>query len=99
MPGIYDAALADELLEIGTEEAHAMVLRLAREEGLLVGMSSGAAVVAALRVMRRDGPGVYVTLLPDSGARYLSSPLFGEGIPGATPPRTSPVPGPVGGEA
>ncbi|MGE5326363.1 MAG: PLP-dependent cysteine synthase family protein, partial [Deltaproteobacteria bacterium] len=50
VPGIYDPKVADEDLEISTEKSHAMVLRLAREEGLLVGISSGAAIVAALKV-------------------------------------------------
>jgi cysteine synthase B len=75
-PAIWDPELADETLEIGTEIAQEMVLRLAREEGLLVGPSAAAAVVATRRVMRRDGPGVYVTVLPDSGLKYLGEPLF-----------------------
>ena len=76
-PAIWDASLADDVLEVPTEVAQEMVLRLAREEGLLVGMSSGAAVVATRRLMRRHGAGVYVTVLPDSGLKYLSQPLFG----------------------
>ena len=75
-PAIWDPDLADDVLEIPTEVAQEMVLRLAREAGLLVGMSSGAAVVAARRLMRQEGPGVYVTVLPDSGLKYLSLPLF-----------------------
>lgn len=76
-PAIWDASLPDEVIEVPTEVAQDMVLRLAREEGLLVGMSSGAAVVATRRIMRRHGAGVYVTVLPDSGLKYLSLPLFG----------------------
>jgi cysteine synthase B len=76
VPAIWDASLADEMQEVATEVAQEMVLRLAREEGLLVGLSSGAAIVATRRVMRRDGPGVYVTVLPDAGLKYLSEPLF-----------------------
>jgi cysteine synthase B len=76
-PAIWDASAADDILEIPTEVAQEMVLRLARDEGLLAGMSAGAAVVATRRVMRREGPGVYVTILPDSGLKYLSLPLFG----------------------
>jgi cysteine synthase B len=76
VPAIYDPSLAGEPLEVATEEAQQMVLRLAREEGLLVGPSSGAAVVATRRLMARDGAGVYVTVLPDGGAKYLSDPLF-----------------------
>ncbi len=75
-PAIWDAALADEILEVGTEVAQEMLLRLARTEGLLVGPSSAAALVAARRLMRRDGPGVYVTVFPDNGLKYLGEPLF-----------------------
>jgi cysteine synthase B len=76
VPAIWDASLVHETLEVSTEVAQEMVLRLAREEGLLVGLSAGAAVVAARRVMRRDGAGVYVTVFPDGGLKYLSEPLF-----------------------
>ncbi len=72
LPGIYDPTLADETLEIGTEEARAMVRRLAREEGLFVGISSGAAAVAALQVASRLTSGVVVTVFPDAGYKYLS---------------------------
>lgn len=71
-PGIYDASLADQNIEIPTETAHAATLRLAREEGLLAGISSGAALAAALRVARVIERGVIVTVFGDSGARYLS---------------------------
>ena len=71
-PGIYDPALADRNLEISTEEAHAMTRRLAREEGLLVGISSGAAMAAALGVARDISHGVVVTIFCDSGDKYLS---------------------------
>jgi cysteine synthase B len=73
VPGIYDAALADESIEVSTEDAQAMTRRLAREEGLLVGVSSGANVFAALRLARRLEPGaVVVTILCDGGEKYLS---------------------------
>lgn len=72
VPGIYDPTLADANLGIGTEEAHQMVKRLAREEGLLVGISSGAAMAAALRVARQLTAGVIVVIFPDGGDRYLS---------------------------
>jgi cysteine synthase B len=72
VPGIYDASLADEDLALETEDAYEMVRRLAAEEGLLVGVSSGAACVAALRVARRLRSGVVVTVFPDSGDKYLS---------------------------
>ncbi|MEP0805162.1 MAG: cysteine synthase family protein [Chloroflexota bacterium] len=71
-PGIYDESLADEQVEVQTEAAHEMVKRLAREEGLFVGISSGAAAVAALRVARKLNEGVVVTLFPDAGYKYLS---------------------------
>jgi S-sulfo-L-cysteine synthase (O-acetyl-L-serine-dependent) len=77
VPAIWDARLADELLQVRTEDAYAMVREAARCEGLLVGPSAAAALVAARRLMERDGPGVYVTVLPDSGLKYLSDPLLG----------------------
>jgi len=71
-PGIYDPSFADETREVRTEAAHEMVLRLAREEGLFVGISSGAAAVAALRLAEELEEGVVVTLFPDAGYKYLS---------------------------
>lgn len=71
-PGIYDESLADEQLEVRTETAYEMVKRLAREEGLFAGISSGAAAVAALRVAGELDEGVIVTLFPDAGYKYLS---------------------------
>jgi cysteine synthase B len=71
-PGIYDPEFADETREVRTEDAHEMVSRLAREEGLFVGISSGAAAVAALRVAEELDEGLVVTLFPDAGYKYLS---------------------------
>jgi cysteine synthase B len=71
-PGIYDPTFADETREVRTEDAHDMVLHLAREEGLFVGISSGAAAVAALRVAQELEEGIVVTLFPDAGYKYLS---------------------------
>ena len=71
-PGIYDESLADEQVEVRTEAAHEMVKRLAREEGLFVGISSGAAAVAALRVASKLDAGIIVTVFPDAGYKYLS---------------------------
>jgi cysteine synthase B len=71
-PAIYDPAFADETREVRTEDAHEMVLRLAREEGLFAGISSGAAAVAALRVAEELDEGIVVTLFPDAGYKYLS---------------------------
>lgn len=72
VPEIFDPTLADENLAVSTEAAHAMTLRLAREEGLFVGVSAGAAAVAALRIAARLTSGVVVTLFPDSGHKYVS---------------------------
>lgn len=76
MPGIYDPTLADESLAIATEDAYEMVRRLAREEGLFVGISSGAAMAAALTVARRVREGVIVTVFPDGGGKYLGADIF-----------------------
>ncbi len=82
VPGIYDPSVADDNLWIETEEAYAMCRRLAREEGLLVGISSGANVVAARQVGRRlveEGrSGMVVTILPDGAAKYLSEPFWND---------------------
>ncbi len=72
LPGIYDPSLAHELLEIGTEASRSMVRRLAHEEGLFVGISSGAAALAALQVAAQLKTGVVVTVFPDAGYKYLS---------------------------
>jgi cysteine synthase B len=71
-PDIYDPEFADETRAVKTEDAHKLVLRLAREEGLFVGISSGAAAVAALHVAEELEEGVVVTLFPDAGYKYLS---------------------------
>jgi cysteine synthase B len=72
VPGIYDPSLADEDLQIDTESAYRLVRRLAREEGLLVGISSGAALAASLIVARRLTRGVVVTVFPDGAEKYLT---------------------------
>jgi cysteine synthase B len=72
IPGIYDASIAADSLYVSTEEAYQATLRLAREEGLFVGLSSGAALVAALQVAEKVERGVVVTVFPDGGTRYLS---------------------------
>ncbi|HUU12416.1 MAG TPA: cysteine synthase family protein [Terriglobia bacterium] len=79
VPGIYDPQVADENLEMSTEAAYAMTLRLAREEGLLVGVSAGAAMVAALKVAKQVERGVVVMIFPDSGDKYLSERFWDEG--------------------
>ncbi|MEO7157377.1 MAG: cysteine synthase family protein [Vicinamibacterales bacterium] len=70
VPGIYDSALADEDVRVGTEEAYEMTRRLAQEEGLLVGISSGANLAGALKVARAGA--VMVVVFCDGGERYLS---------------------------
>jgi len=81
VPPIYDASLADENLEVRTEDAQRMVKRLAREEGILAGVSAGAALCACLDVARRLPRGesaVIVTVFPDSGEKYLSERFWSE---------------------
>jgi S-sulfo-L-cysteine synthase (O-acetyl-L-serine-dependent) len=79
IPKIYDTKLADEDIGISTEEAYAMAKRLAREEGLLVGISAAAAVVGCLQVARKlDKNAVFVTILCDSGDKYLSERFWEE---------------------
>lgn len=78
VPAIYDPSVADEDIAISTEEAYAMTLRLAREEGLLAGVSAGAAMVAALKVAAKVSHGVVVTIFPDSGDKYLSERFWDE---------------------
>jgi cysteine synthase len=75
-PGIYDSALADEALLVTTERAQMLTRRLALEEGLLVGVSSGAALAASLEVASRLRAGVIVTVFADSGSRYLSESFW-----------------------
>lgn len=70
-PGFYDDHLADRNVEVRTEDAQAMVKRLAAEEGLLVSPSSGAAVASALAVARELNEGVVVTIMADNAAKYL----------------------------
>ena len=82
VPRIYDPSLADANLEISTEAAHAMARRLAREQGLLVGVSAAAAVVGSLQVaerLKKNQPAMIVTILCDSGDKYLSERFWQEG--------------------
>jgi cysteine synthase B len=81
VPRIYDSSLADENLEIATEDAHAMARRLAREQGLLVGVSAAAAVVGCLQVvdsLKMNRRATIVTILADSGEKYLSERFWNE---------------------
>jgi len=81
VPPIYDATLADENIEVHTEDAQQLAKRLAREEGILVGVSAAAALWACLDVARRLPKGeraVIVTVFPDSGEKYLSERFWSE---------------------
>jgi cysteinyl-tRNA synthetase len=75
-PEIFEKQRLDQKVNIDDEEAYEMARRLAREEGLFVGMSSGAAMAAAIQEAGRMAEGTVVVILPDGGERYLSTPLF-----------------------
>jgi S-sulfo-L-cysteine synthase (O-acetyl-L-serine-dependent) len=81
VPKIYDPAIADEDIGITTEDSYAMAIRASREEGLLIGISAGAAIAGCLQVARRlpkDQEAVFVAILPDSGDKYLSERFWTE---------------------
>ncbi len=75
-PGIFDKSLPYEIVNVEDEDAFRMARLLARKEGLLVGMSSGAAMSSALALAESLNDGFIVTIIPDGGERYLSTPLF-----------------------
>lgn len=76
IPNIYDSLKLDEIIIIETRGAFDMARRLIREEGIFVGMSSGAAMLACARIAHRISKGVIVTIFPDRGEKYLSTALF-----------------------
>ena len=79
IPKIYDASIADAELGIETEEAYMMARRVAREEGLLIGVSAAAALVGAIQIAKDATAGsVIVTIFPDSGDKYLSEHFWDE---------------------
>ncbi len=80
VPGIWDPSLPDQIMSVATEDAQAAARRLAREEGYLVGTSSGAALDAALRLAERIRDGVLVMVFPDAGDKYLGDRYWEEAI-------------------
>lgn len=76
LPKIYNASKVDQVLEVSEEEARSMARRLAKEEGIFSGMSSGGAATAALRLAKTLDHGTIVSIVCDRGDRYLSSGLF-----------------------
>jgi cysteine synthase B len=78
VPSIYDPHLADRKMTVRTEEAYRWVIEAARREGLLIGISSGAALAAALEVADAHPEGIVVTLFPDNGTKYLSDRFWDE---------------------
>jgi cysteine synthase B len=76
LPKIFDREKVDSIIEVSEVEAREMTKRLAQEEGVFAGMSSGGAVVAALKLAKTLSQGVIVTIIPDRGDRYLSSDLY-----------------------
>ena len=91
VPGIYDPTIADTDLGVSTDDAYAMTRRLARDEGLLVGISSGANLAAALQVLQSaNPPAVAVVVFPDGGERYLSEHFWNETEEGGETPAPRP---------
>jgi cysteinyl-tRNA synthetase len=84
-PGIFNRKSLDEKININDEDAYETSRVLAREEGLFVGMSAGAAAYAAIQLARKLPRGIIVTILPDGGERYLSTTLFRTSVPVSRP--------------
>ncbi|MBU4257408.1 cysteine synthase family protein [Patescibacteria group bacterium] len=76
VPAIYDRKKIDEIIKIETEEAFAMARKIVKEEGIFAGMSSGAAMLASIKLAEKIKSGVIVTIFPDRGEKYLSTDLF-----------------------
>jgi cysteine synthase B len=76
VPSIYNKEQLDRIIKIDTEKAFDMARQIVKKEGIFVGMSSGAAMLAAIEVAKRIKKGNIVTLFPDRGEKYLSTKLF-----------------------
>ena len=76
VPALYDASKIDETVMVETEKAFEMTREIAKKEGIFAGMSSGAAMHAAIETAKRIKSGVIVVILPDRGEKYLSTDLF-----------------------
>jgi len=76
VPEIYDPSLVDESIMVETEDAYKMARQIVAQEGIFVGMSSGAAMFAALEVVKKLKSGLVVVIFPDRGEKYLSTRLF-----------------------
>jgi cysteine synthase B len=79
VPAIYDPAMIDETIMVETEDAFRTARAIVREEGIFVGMSSGAALFAAQEIAKGMASGIIVTIFPDRGEKYLSTSLFKDG--------------------
>ena len=78
VPDIYDDQIIDEIIKVKNEDAFQTARRLAKEEGILAGISSGANLFAALQIAKRTGNGkLVIVIVPDTGERYISTDLFG----------------------
>ena len=82
VPGVLDTAIYDEIIPVENDDAFAVGREIGRKEGILVGISSGAALWAAIQLAKRpeNAGKTIVALLPDTGDRYLSTPLFADGV-------------------
>jgi cysteine synthase A len=82
VPGVYNPKIVDEIIQVSNEDAGVVARKLAKEEGIFVGISSGAALWAAVKVAERpENKGkTIVVVLPDTGERYLSTWLFQEQV-------------------
>ena len=76
MPGIFDPSRVDEIIEVTEQEARIMARRLAQEEGVFAGMSSGGSVAAAMKLVPNITSGIVVCIICDRGDKYLSTDLF-----------------------